>query len=370
MLDPADIHRLISQPGADQTLSLYLTVDAARLENHAAVPGWRIWAKNALRELQAQHEGDEAFAALRQRAEARLDQHTSHAKGLALFLTPHGEQVFELPVPLTESSASYGRASLAGLMWLLDEYQKTLIVIVDQERSRFISGYMGSASREGSHNNDFVAYDFPEKTQMPSGHLRGSRVAGGSNRDSFAATEADHRRRFYQEVAEQARHIKEELRVERVIIGGNEEAAHAVKHEMHDSVARSVIAVVSIPNWVDDAEVVRLASPYAIAYEREREVALVDEAIDFARSGGRGAIGFAEIAECLARKQVELLILPWPIEDPELRDRLPREALAAGAKIELVSGAAGERVHEAGGAVARLFYVIHAEVADAAAATQ
>ena len=36
MIDLADIHRLISQADADRTLSLFLMVDAARLENHAA----------------------------------------------------------------------------------------------------------------------------------------------------------------------------------------------------------------------------------------------------------------------------------------------------------------------------------------------
>lgn len=369
MIDLADIHRLISQPDADQTLSLYLMVDAARLENHAAVPGWRIWAKNALRELSGKHGEDENFVALRKQVEERLDGYHGHGKALALFLTPSGVQEFELPVPLTENSAAYGRASLAPLMWLLDEYQKTLIVIVDQERSRFISGYLGTAAREGSHNNDFVAYDFPEKTQMPSGHMRGSRVAGGSNRDAFAATEGDHRRRFYQEVAAQARHIKEELRVERVILGGSDEAAHAVKAEMHDSVAKCVVAIVPIPQWVDDGEVVRQAAPFVAEYERKREVEIVDEAIGFAKSGGRGALGFAEIADCLERKQVELLILPWPIEDADFRDRLPREALAAGAKIELVSGAAAERVKAEGGAVARLFYVIHSEVPADSAST-
>lgn len=366
MIDLADIHRLISQPDADHTLSLYLMVDAGRLENQAAVPGWRIWAKNAVRELQGKHGEDANFVALRKQVEERLDGYSGHCKALALFLTPSGVQEFELPVPLTENSAGYGRASLAPLLWLLDEYQKTLIVIVDQERSRFISGYMGGASRQGSHNNDFVAYDFPEKTQMPSGHLRGSRVAGGSNRDGFASTEADHRRRFFQEVADQTRQIQEDLRAERIIIGGSEEAAHAVKAEMHESVAKCVVAIVPIPQWVDDGEVVRQAAPFVAEAERAHEVEIVDEAIGFAKSGGRGALGFAEIAGCLERKQVELLILPWPIEDAEIRDRLPREALAAGAKIELVSGAAAELVKAEGGAVARLFYVIHSEVPEVA----
>lgn len=363
MIDFADIHRLISQPDADRTLSLFLMVDAARLENQASTPGWRIWLKNALRELQARHPEDATFDALRKQAEARLDQHRGHSKGLALFLTPSSEQVFELPVPLAENAVAYGRASLAPLLWAIDEYERTLIVVVDRERARFISGYMGGASREGTHVNDVVAYDFGEKTQMPTGRNQGDRHAGGSNRDAFESTLADHLRRFYQEVAAQVRQIKTDHNIARIILGGPEEAAHALRREMHDSVARAVVAIVPIPQWVDDGAVLRLALPAALAVERQQEIELVDEVVDLAKSGGRGALGFAAIAQCLERKQVELLILPWPIEDPEVRDRLPLEALQAGAKIELVSGAAAERVLAEGGVAARLFYATPPEAA-------
>jgi hypothetical protein len=364
MIDIADIHRLISQPDADRTLSVFLMVDAARLENQAATPGWRIWLKNALRELKGQHPEDETFDALRKQAEALLEQPRGHSKGLALFLTPSSEQVFELPVPLAEHAVAYGRASLGPLLWAMDEYERTLIVVVDQERARFISGYMGGASREGAHTNDVEAYDFGEKTQMPTGRGQGDRTMGGSNRDAFEATIGDHLRRFYQEVAAQVRQIKEGSGIRRIILGGPGEAAHALKREMHDSVARHVVAIVPIPQWVDDGAVMRLALPAALEVERQQEVDLVDEIVNFARSGSRGALGLVAVEDCLERKQVELLVLPWPLEDPALRDRLPLAALAAGAKVELVSGAAAERVVAEGGVAARLFYTLRPEFGD------
>lgn len=348
MIDLPDVHRLISQPGADQTLSLYLTIDASRLENQGGTPGWRIWLKNGLRELSAAHAEDATLAALRARAEARLGDYHGHSKALALFLTPHAEQMFELPVPLAENSASYGRAALAPLLWLMDEYERTLIVIVDQERARFISGYMGVGSREGAHSHDFVAHEYPERS--------------GHNQDAFAASSAEHQRHFLQGVAEQARRLKDETGAGRLILGGNDELAHALKHAMHESVAKAVVAIVPIPQRADDREVVRLALPFALAYEREREALLVDEAINLAKSGGRGALGLAAVAACLERKQVELLMLAWPIEDAERREQLLREAMAAGAAIELVSGVAADRVRAEGGAVARLFYVVHPEI--------
>jgi len=368
MIDFADINRLISQPDADRTLSVFLMVDAARLENQAATPGWRIWLKTALRELSGQHAEDETFAALRRRAEALLERHRGDSKGLALFLTPASEQLFELPVPLAENAVAYGRASLAPLLWAMDEYERTLIVVVDQERARFISGYMGGASREGTHVNDVEAYDFRQMHQMPTGRNQGDRTMGGANRDAFEATVGDHLRRFYQEVAAEVRQIKERQGIRRVILGGPGEAAHALRREMHDTVARDVVAMVPIPQWVDDGAVMRLALPAAIEVERQQEVELVDEVVNLARSGHRGALGVPAILECLARKQVELLVLPWPLEDPQLRDELPLAALAAGAKIELVSGPAAARVHAEGGAVARLFYTLRPEFGEAVSA--
>jgi peptide subunit release factor 1 (eRF1) len=201
---------------------------------------------------------------------------------------------------------------------------------------------------------------------MPTGRNEGERTMGGSNRDAFAATIDDHLRRFYQEVAAQLRQIVADQGIRRIILGGPGEAAHALKHEMHPALARQVVAIVPIPQWVDDRAVMRLALPAALEVEHQQEVALVDEVIDLARSGSRGALGLVAVEDCLARQQVELLILPWPLADPALRDRLPLAALAAGAKIEFVSGAAAERVIAEGGVAARLFYTLRPEFGEPA----
>jgi hypothetical protein len=361
MIDFSDIHRLISQPDADKTLSLYLMVDAARIENHSGIPGWRIWLKNALSELEAAHPGDATLAELRRTAEAHLEHARPESKALALFVTPSGTTALPLPVPITGNSASYGRAALGPLLWVMDEYERTLVVVVDKEKARFISGYLGHASREGAHANDFALYDFPEKTQMPTGRFQGDRYAGGSNRDAFDATATDHLRRFFQEVAAQVRQLAEETRVARVFLGGPEEAVHGLRHALHEEVARKVAGIVAIPNYVDDREVLRRVQPVAFEVERARELELVQQVVDLAKSGHEGALGHAAIAECLERRQVELLVLAWPVEDPEIRDRLPREALAAGAKIELVAGPAAERLLAEGGVGARLYYAIKPE---------
>ena len=58
-----------------------------------------------------------------------------------------------------------------------------------------------------------------------------------------------------------------------------------------------------------------------------------------------------------------MLLLPWPGED-EGMEAMAREALTAGAKVELVSGEAAARVVAEGGVVARLFYPTPAALDD------
>ena len=61
-----DIKRLLNY---EQTLSLILNVDPAYRENHAARPAWRVWLKNALRDLNNEVD-DPAWPAIMARAEA------------------------------------------------------------------------------------------------------------------------------------------------------------------------------------------------------------------------------------------------------------------------------------------------------------
>ena len=91
-----------------------------------------------------------------------------------------GAFVTRLPVPLAEHAVAYGRASLGPLLWAMDEYERTLIVVVDQERARFISGYMGGASREGAQ--------FGKRDGGGGVRVRGRRVARPGLRESLRRT--------------------------------------------------------------------------------------------------------------------------------------------------------------------------------------
>lgn len=361
MLSSTDVRRVLSQPNADKTLSLYLQVDPSLLENQSGTPGWRIWLKNALRDLAARHENDPAFAELRARAEQFALTLRPECKAIAAFFTPGAEQVFRLPVPVTRHELAFGRPAVASLLWLLDEYEPYVVALVDSEKTRFFTARLGRAGMSDTLHTDIEEYDFKQKTLPATSAGEGGYTQGGHNRDAFEATLDEHTRRYYRDVAEQIGALLEQSGSERVLLGGIEASAHAVRGLMHEKVARAVVGYVPVPLHAGDQAALTQLLPAALAFERAQEQRIVDEVIDLAKSGGRGALGVPAVLKALANKQVELLIVPWPFTHDDLHARLPELALSAGARIELVAGPAAERLEREGGIAARLFYALAAE---------
>ena len=85
----------------------------------------------------------------------------------------------------------------------------------------------------------------------------------------------------------------------------------------------------------------------------------MNQVIDFAKSRGRGALGEEAVKMALDMQRVELLILSWPTNNPDLSDDLAFRALQLNSEIELVHGEAAERLNAEGGVAARLYYAFN-----------
>lgn len=356
MIRQRDIQHLLTQPGADRTLSLYLRVDPGRAENQASTPAWRVTLRGALRELRASARGDEILRSLCDRSEAFLEHYRAESKSLALFMTPKSSDIFALPLALAADEVAYGRPRIAPLLWLVDEYEPHVIVVMHDGEARFLKASLGRTRDEEVRRSEVEAYDFREKLQMPTGLGQGDRIHGGRGRDAHEATLADHERRFFREVAERCRELLEESGARRLVLAGSEVAAHGLKAELRGPVADALIGVVATANHLGNQQLLDRILPLAVDHERRRELELADEVLGLARAGGRGAIGLEATEAALDRAQVELLIVAYPLGDPEVQERLLHRALGRGAAVELVAGAAAERLREVDGVAARLFY--------------
>lgn len=336
-------------------LSLYLHVSAGLEENQAATPAWRIFLKNALREIEANvpTEYAGAWRAIRERVNPYLDMFTPQSKSLVLFISEDDVQEHALAVPV-ENRYAFGQPLLTPMLWLEDEYEPYLVVLVDKEQARFLTAYLGGADQTLEMEIDLDEYDFGAKTRHPPVPF-GTSTQNGANRDTFDARMDEHRRRFMQSAVENLEQIVRDEQIERIVIGGDETLAHLMVSLMPEKLQGQVVTIVNIRAKAPTAEIVDRLQPEVIRYERDFETRLLDEVIDFAKSGGRGALGRKDVMRALQENRVELLVVPYPLDDADMK-KLPELVARSGGSIELVYGEAADKLREEGGFAARLYY--------------
>jgi hypothetical protein len=357
MIHLADVKGLVGKT-PDSTLSLYLNVDPTAPENQAMNPAWHTWAKNALRDLGNGLKAEETanWTHVRDRTQSYLDAYKPSGKGLALFYGRDFERVYELPIAF-ENQAVFGKPLILPLLWAMEEYQPYVIVMVDHEKAHFIAAQLGSTERLESIALDLDTSDWAHKT-IRSASGAASRVTLSNARDAFDQRVEIYQGRFHGEVGEHALKLAESLGSEHIIIAGNEQAAQNVRKQLPESAAHYLVGVMPITMRAADHEVLTAVLPMALEYERQREMKLVDDLIDMAKARGRAALGIVAVEHALDQQRVELLVVPWPVTNHYLAQEIPFRLLTAGGKIELVHGAAAERLNTEGGIAARLYYTI------------
>lgn len=361
MIDLAGIKAMVAQTD-EHTLTFYLNVDNTTPENQALHPAWHIFVKNKLSEVEADAKNRmKGWAEVRAAVETFMEQYRPTSKGLALFAGNGSLQSIELPFAI-ENQATFGDPQIAPLLWVLDEYEPYLIVLVDQEKARFFVAQLGSVGFRDGLEVDIGQYDFTERTIAANptpGQAGGGAVHGGSGQDDFEKTLDAHRARMYRQVATGIETYVNQRRIRRVYLGGSEQAAHAVKNLLPSKLQANVIAILPIPLRVNQQEILDAVQPKAIEHERQEELRLVQDVIGFAKAGGRGALGMKQVMDAFEMQRVELLILPWTNGDnASARPDLPLRAFASGGSVELVHGEAAALLKREGGIAARLYYAL------------
>jgi hypothetical protein len=352
MLNLNDVKTLLDvQP----MLSLYLNVNAASPENQATTPAWRNWLNRTLRDLEnaSDIENNEIWQAARTRVDDYFDSYEPQSKGLVMFLGKDVEHVFELPMPVT-NHASFGVPAVAPLVWAIDEYEPSIVVRVDHKQAHFMVIYLGGIEYEDKLTHDLDVDDWHTEPRGDDAHDQ--IVISASNKHyRLEARVEEHIERFFRDVAQRVQMLSQQYDTQRIILGGIQESAHALK-ELLTGV--TVIDVLALPLRDSPAEVLEKVLPVARDYERGQEAALVDEVINLAKAGGRAALGAGPVGLALQEGRVELLIASWTSESDTVTERLIVQALANNAKIELVHGDAATALNAEGGVAARLFYAV------------
>jgi len=356
-----------ARPGV-KVLSVYLDVDPT-----AGLWSDKIYAlERSLDQIAASlgQAEQRAFAEDRARITGSLRDYTSHAKGLALFAsTPQGLwESLSLQVPVKNEVRYDVGPYLGQLASLLDDHQSYGVALVDDRSARLFVVSLGEMEERQQIRND-----------VPGRH---------SQTEHNARVEVHHaavRQEHLKEVAEALGHLHRTTGFRRLVIGGAVEALAHFQQELRPDLSRLVIGQFTAPMYANDKEVLDHTIKVAEAYEQSKETQTVEELLTRAAKNQQAVMGADETLFALRRNQVFELVTAGglPIKGfqctacgllrqthaqqcaqcgstlaavDDVADRAVQQAVAAGARVEVVNGPARDKLVAAGGIGALLSF--------------
>lgn len=345
-----------------RVLSLYLNLDPTR----QATGSYRIQFKDLAKEASATLGEAERNDLAREveRVTEWLDRRDP-PQGLALVFfscTPRGLWLADFAsVPVRDHLAFDVRPDIAGLLELLDDYERFAVALVSKDKARVFTVVAGAIEAIEAFK-DYV----PGKTDV--GALKQSKI------------QRHHEMHVLWHLKNVVAHLSKlyaRRNFDRLIIMGPVEATTALQEILPQALKTRVAAVVRAEEDTSNADILRRALEVERRIEADEEDRLVGQVVETARSGGRATCGLDPTLEALWVGDVRTLIIAEAMQVtgtecstcghlhrgdisicprcgaathllPDFSHQIARRAIDQRARIEVVHGVAAGRLTEAG----------------------
>jgi len=153
--------------------------------------------------------------------------------------------------------------------------------------------------------------------------------AGALNQNRYQNRANERVEAFVKTVADEVRKTLDQTGIRRLVIGADDVNAALFREASHDTVKEKIIGVFRVDiNAVNFDQILELASPIAVDYERKRESEAVDALADAIGSGNRGAAGAVDVLKALEQGQVFRLIMSGNYAEMGWADLTPCRSMA------------------------------------------
>ncbi|MCX7894695.1 MAG: Vms1/Ankzf1 family peptidyl-tRNA hydrolase [Thermoanaerobaculum sp.] len=361
--DIEQLQRLSQAPG--NTLTVYLDVDQAKPANRKR--GFETQLKDLLKQLIAQHPGDEELMATAQEVEDIVKRVEPNGKTLVLFRHRRLGFTFRNVLKLSLPPAAYwGRgAVLRPLVEVLDEHERYAVVLVDSQRARLCTVWLG----EIEEHKDMIAFVPPRPDSPSSDKLRSQSRMERHHDESVSA--------HVKTVARELSRLVDELEVDRLVLGGNGEVANALARALPKRLQGRLVEILPIPVSASHEEILQRTKEVQERLERVAELEVVRDLLREVRKGGRAVAGLPATLDAVNAKPIWKLVYVGglSLEGQEcsqchglftmaeercpqcgntlhavdkLLDRLSQKVLEGGGTVEVVRGPAAETLRQVG----------------------
>ena len=280
--------------GGERVLSVYLDLDPQRQARHA----YRLVLKDLAKEVRSRldRKARAGFQANFTRVQEWLDGRAPHGKGVALFSSEPRKffQAHWLPVRVRDHMAWDLKPDVAPLLEVADEYERYAVVLVEKDRVRLFTVFMGAIEESAALRDE----------EVPPRHDQ-----GGVSQSHFQYHHDLHVLWHLKRVAGRLAALSRRRPFDRLILAGPEDVTSELQPLLPGSLARRVVAVVPLETYANEREILEKTLEIEARVEREAEERLLQELFETAGAGGRATRGLTPTLEALWLGEVRTLVV-------------------------------------------------------------
>ncbi len=228
-------------------------------------------------------------------------------------------ELFQLQVPSLSIARFADRPSVSQLAAILDEQERYGILIINKERARLLSVYLGEVEDDIEIRNGYS----------------GRTAAGGWAQSRYQRRREAHLHTHALAAVDALAREQRHRGFDRILLGGPDEARAALLGALPRGLRSRVTGTFACDLFASHQAVLKRTRNLMDAAERGAEEVLVDHIMEGARNRGLAAIGWEQTLPALLEGRVHKLVL---VEGLRKRGRsCPRGHIAAGRASRLCS---------------------------------
>ncbi|MBZ5541906.1 MAG: hypothetical protein LAN61_15420 [Acidobacteriia bacterium] len=377
MLTPARFQLLLQLPAP--LLTAYVSTKPTGRYQHRLTPEYLIWLDKEAKAiaLTLPPSEKELFQEQLERTKNYLHTWKPEEKGLVVFSGAGAWRLVPLRVEV-ENEVRWGRPALTQYLRLLSENKPCGIVVVDRTGARFLRYRLGelSESAKKQFRVDISQWKKPEVGHFSraGGTTGGTRRTRGTQRDVFAHRMDARYGRLFSATAKQAMDLCAREGLAALFLVGSERLLEPIKESFPQEFRSRVVSIPEDLSGLSGSELQQRLEPRLTAWSLQQGSALVTSLL---ADEAATVVGFDQTLAHLQKGKIRALVLTRDLDailhhcvvcnwmdrsgDPRcpvcggkrtavtLRDVLPGLAHSHKVGVEVVSGAAAERLQAEGG---------------------
>lgn len=258
--------------------------------------------------------------------------------GIGLFET------FEAETPFENRVRVGNRPDLYQLARLDDEYETSIVAVIDTNTARIFAYRHGRLVERGGPDDDSASYR--------------KRSTGGWSQARYQRHIDKHRKDFGEEMAQSIAEAAEHEGARHIVLAGEETSMRWLREAMEklpQQVRDLVRGELRIDKRAERDEIHEQVEPLLREIEQQSGEDAVQRVVAEVRQGDMGVCGIAAVRKALEIGQADTVVIDDNAElSDEERAELVRQAALTSARVEIVGG--DERFTELGGVGALLRY--------------